>query len=154
MEGFTIGLRKQLEYVKKVLTDRDNETFEVSLKNSLFPEEPTALEIYTHGVSSLFWAAQKLRFPAKDDQGFALTIDLNSNIPLKDQMLDLYRKAITALNQYLGTVTEADLGSKIPSPFGGGEMRLLDWLGINIHHTIGHVAQALRLQSLYLRHKI
>jgi len=154
MEGITIGLRKQLDYMKKVLSDRDIETFDLSLKNPLFPDEPTALEVYIHGVSSLFWAAQKLRFPNKDDQGFALAIDPNANIPLKDQMVDLYQKSITALKKYLGTVTEAELESKIPSPFGGGEMVLLDWLGINIHHTIGHVAQALRLQSLYLRHKI
>ncbi|MHA1746461.1 MAG: DinB family protein [Promethearchaeota archaeon] len=153
MERIIIGLSKQLDYMKKVLSDRDIESFDISLKSSLFPEEPSALEIYIHGVSSLFWVAQKLLFPDKDDQEFALAIDPDSAIPLKDQMVDLYKKAIEALTEYLGTITDAELMTKIPSPFGGGEMVLLDWLGINIHHTIGHVAQALRLQSLYLRHE-
>ena len=155
MEGFTIGFTKQLRYVRKVLSDRNShsQSFEASLKNPLFSGEPTALEVYVHGVSSLFWAIQKLRFPAKDDQEFSLAIDPESTIPLMDQMVDLYQKAIDALTIYLGSISEDTLKEKIPNPFSESEIGLLDWLGINIHHTIGHVAQALRLQALYLRHK-
>lgn len=155
MESFTIGFTKQLRYVRKVLSDRNthSESFEASLKNVLFAGEPTALEVYIHGVSSLFWAAQKLRFPTMDDQQFVLAISPESDVPLMTQMIDVYQEAIDALTAYLGSITKDALKTKIPSPFGSGEIRLLDYLGINIHHTAGHVAQALRLQALYLRHQ-
>ena len=105
-------------------------------------------------MSSLFWAAQKLRFPEDDDAEFALAIAPESDQSLMDQMISLYRKTIEAFSSYLERVTEAELKGNIPSPFGDGEMILQEWLGINIHHTIGHVAQALRLQGLYLRNNI
>jgi len=153
MQGFTIGLHKQLEYVKSILSQRNNKSFELSLKNSLFTGEPTAIDVYIHGVSSLFWASKNLQFPNKDEHQFSLSIDSESNISLMDQMVNLYQKAIDAFTVYLGSVNEDDLEKKIPSPFGGDDMVLNDWLGINIHHTIGHVAQAIRLQALYLRNK-
>ena len=117
MEGFTIGLRKQLDYVKKVLSDRNTDTFDISLKTPLFPGEPTGLEVFIHGVSSLFWAAQKLLHPDKDDQEFALSLTPESDKSLMEQMINVYQKAIDTFTDYLGTITEADLETKIPSPF-------------------------------------
>lgn len=153
MQGFTIGLHKQLEYVKSILLQRNDKSFELSLNNSLFPGEPTAIDVYIHGVSSLFWASKKLQFPNEDEQKFSLSIEPESSISLMDQMVNLYKKANDAFTVYLESINEDDLEKKIPSPIGGDDMVLHDWLGINIHHTIGHVAQALRLQALYLRNK-
>ena len=153
IQKYTIGLQKQLEYAKNVLLQRNNKSFELSMKNSLFPGEPSALDVFTHGVSSLFWASKNLQFPNMDEHEFSLSIDPESNMSLMDQMVNLYQKAIDAFTVYLGLVNDEELKIKIPSPIGDGDMILHDWLGINIHHTIGHVSQALRLQALYLRNK-
>ena len=49
-------------------------------------------------------------------------------------------------------IKDDELNKTFKGPFG--ELSYENWFGFMIHHTIGHIYQAFRLQALYLRHNV
>ena len=72
-----------------------------------------------------------------------------------DQYIDLYEQILMILREIEKNMTRAVLKEHITYPFNPETtISRLDWIGLNIMHAVTHVGQALRLQSLYIRHKL
>jgi hypothetical protein len=147
------SLKFVYDYVKSLFEKRKDNHFEDSMKNSLFEKEQTAIDLFIHAISLLNWASRKTINPDLDNQEIAIKLDPESTAPLHDQLLDLFNTAIEAYVEARTKFTEEDLQKTFKSPFGR-EMTYEDWFGFIIHHTIGHIYQVLRLQAIYLRHKV
>ncbi|MFX1326156.1 MAG: DinB family protein [Promethearchaeota archaeon] len=141
------------DYAKTLFEKRKDNHFEDSMKNSLFEKEETALNVYVHAVTLLNWASKKTTNPDVDNKAISISLDPESTAPLHEQLLELYDKAIEAYVEARTKFTEEDLKMTFKSPFGR-DMTYEDWFGFIIHHTIGHIYQAFRLQAIYLRHKV
>jgi hypothetical protein len=96
---------------------------------------------------------KKMTNPDASNKDISIKLDPNSTAPLHEQLLDLFNKAIGAYEEARVKYKEEDLKNSFQSPFGR-EMTYEDWFGFIIHHTIGHIYQALRLQAIYLRQKV
>jgi hypothetical protein len=147
------SLKFVYDYAKSLFEKRKDNHFEESMKNSLFEKEETALNVYVHAVTLLNWAMKKTSNPDANNKDIAIKLDPESTTPLHEQLLDLFNKAIEAYVEVRTNFTEEDLQKTFKSPFGR-DMTYEDWFGFIIHHTIGHIYQAFRLQAIYLRHKI
>ena len=141
------------DYVKSLFEKRKDNHFEESMKESLFKGEKTALDLFVHSVSTLNFAMKKTTNPNANMKDIAIKLDPKSTTPLHEQLLDLFNKANEAYTEERIKYNEEDLKNMFKSPFGR-EMTYEDWFGFIIHHTIGHIYQSLRLQAIYLRHKI
>ena len=148
---------KSLEFVYDWVTNlfekRKGRNFEDSMKKPLFEGEQTAIDVFVHSISLLYWSSKKLTNPEADNKDISISLDPESKEPLHDQLLGLFKKAIDAYADARNLYKEEDLKNKFKSPFGR-EMTYEDWFGFNIHHSIGHMYQALRLQAIYLRQKV
>ncbi|MFW9824040.1 MAG: DinB family protein [Candidatus Thorarchaeota archaeon] len=141
------------DYAKTLFEKRKDNHFEDSMKKSLFDKEETAFNVFVHAVTLLNWASKKTTNPNADNKLISINLDPDSTAPLHEQLLDLYDKAIEAYVEARTKFTEEDLKKTFKSPFGR-DMTYEDWFGFIIHHTIGHIYQAFRLQAIYLRHKV
>jgi len=141
------------DYAKSLFEKRKDNHFEESMKNPLFEGEESAIKVFMHSISLLYWAMKKMTNPEADNKEISINLDLESTAPLHEQLLDLFNKANGAYSEARMKYKEDQLKDKFKSPFGR-EMTYEDWFGFIIHHTIGHIYQAFRLQALYLRHKI
>ncbi|MFX1479438.1 MAG: DinB family protein [Promethearchaeota archaeon] len=147
------SLKFVYDYAKTLFEKRKDNHFEDSMRKSLFEKEETAQNVFVHAVTLLNWAMKKTSNPDADNKEIAIKLDPESKAPLYEQLLDLFDKAIKAYEEVRIKFTEEDLQKTFKSPFGR-EMTYEDWFGFNIHHTIGHIYQAFRLQAIYLRHKV
>jgi len=141
------------DWVKNLYEKRKDVNFEDSMKKPLFEGEQTAIDVFMHSISILYWGSKKLTNPEADNKDISISLDPESKEPLHDQLLGLFKKAIDAYTEARNLFKEDDLKNKFKSPFGR-EMTYEDWFGFNIHHCIGHMYQSLRLQAIYLRQKI
>jgi len=141
------------DYAKTLFEKRKDNHFEDSMKTPLFKREKTAFDLFVHSVTTLYMAMKKTSNPNADSKDITIKIDRESTAPLHEQLLDLFNKGIEAFVEARTKFTEQDLKNTFKSPFGR-EMTYEDWFGFIIHHTIGHIYQAFRLQAIYLRHKV
>ena len=141
------------DYAKSLFEKRKDNHFEESMKTPLFKKEKTAFYLFVHSVSTLYMAMKKTTNPNADSKEISIKLDRESTAPLHEQLLDLYSKAIDAYVEARSQFSEEDLKNTFTSPFGR-EMTYEDWFGFIIHHTIGHIYQAFRLQAIYLRQKL
>jgi len=140
------------DYAKSLFEKRKKNHFEESMKNPLFEGEETAYNLFTHSINTLYWAMKIIANPDGDNKDISLKLDPESTAPLHEQLLDLFSKGIEAFEEVRTNFKEEDLKNTFKSPFGR-EMTYEDWFGFVIHHTIGHIYQAFRLQAIYLRQK-
>ena len=141
------------EYAQTLFEKRKDNHFEESMKTSLFKREKTAFDLFVHAVSTLYMAMKKTTNPDADSKDIMIKLDPASTDPLHKQLLDFFDRGIEAYVEARTKFTEEDLSKTFKSPFGR-EMTYEDWFGFIIHHTIGHIYQAFRLQAIYLRHKV
>ena len=147
------SLKFVYDYAKSLFEKRKDNHFEESMKNSLFEKEETAINVFIHSITLLNWASRKTTNPDADNKEIAIKLDPESTAPLHEQLLDLFSVANEAYEEARTKFKEEDLKNTFMSPFGR-EMTYEDWFGFIIHHTIGHIYQAFRLQAIYLRHKV
>ncbi len=148
------SLKFVYDYAKSLFEKRKDKHFEESMKNPLFKREQTALNVFIHSISLLYWAMKKMANPDADNKDIpTLKLDPESTAPLHEQLLELFSKAVDAYEEVRTKYKEEDLKNTFKSPFGR-EVTYEDWFGFIIHHTIGHIYQAFRLQAIYLRHKV
>ncbi|MFX1517205.1 MAG: hypothetical protein ACFFC6_12955, partial [Promethearchaeota archaeon] len=127
--------------------------FQESFENPLFEGEQTAAEVYIHGLTPLYKACMKIVNPEVDES--IVKLELNNELSLPNQYIELYERVIDVLRQIKEQLTEEDLRRHIVYPFNlDTTISILEWIGLNVMHTVTHIGQALRLQSLYLRNKI
>jgi hypothetical protein len=154
MDQYISVLTLQLKYMKQVFAKRtsDLDKFSQSLIQPLFPEEPSAFDVFKHGVESLYWGIKIAVSPGTSvDKNFSL-IDTQSYDNLQEQLEMAYDQAIATFIEHAPLFTKEKLAVKFMTPFGR-EMTFRTWFGINLHHTVGHVAQALRIQKNVLKHR-
>jgi hypothetical protein len=141
-------LEKQFSYVRTVLTTR-RKHFQESFEESLFANEKSAAEVFIHGITPLYESCQKLLANGSENPQPGPV--LNTNIDPLEQYLDLYNRTILLLKTVQQQLTETDLNQVVDVFNSQSQMKLRDWLNLNVMHTATHIGQALRLQSLYLR---
>ena len=141
------------DYAKSLFEKRKDNNFEDSMKNSLFEGEETALKVFIHSISVLYWSMKKMTNPDAKNKDISIKLDPESTAPLHEQLLGLFKKAIEAYAEERTKYKEEDLKKTFKSPYGR-ELTYEDWFGFMIHHTIGHIYQAFRLQAIYLRQKV
>ena len=147
------SLKFVYDYAQTLFEKRKDNHFEESMKTPLFKREKTALDLFVHSVSTLYMVSKKTTNPDADSKELTIRLDPNSTKPLHEQLLEFFNKGIEAFVEARGNFTEEDLKKSFNSPFGR-EMTYEEWFGFIIHHTIGHIYQAFRLQAIYLRHKV
>ena len=147
------SLKFVYDYAKSLFEKRKDNHFEESMNTPLFKREKTAKYLFVHSVSTLYMAMKKTDNPNASTTEISIKLDPESTAPLHEQLLDLFKKAIEVYAEVRVKFTEEDLKKTFQSPFGR-EMTYEDWFGFIIHHTIGHIYQAFRLQAIYLRHKV
>lgn len=146
-----IVIEKQLSYTKKVLSTR-KEHFQESFEYPLFNNEKSAAEVFIHGITPLYQYCHKI-LDGKIDESEP-NLELNAKFDLPEQYLDLYERTFLLLKAVQQQLTEKDLNQFVDVFNSQTQMRLREWLSLNIMHTVTHIGQALRLQSLYLRNKL
>jgi hypothetical protein len=145
-------VEKQLRYAKNIILGR-KEQFQESFENSLFEGEQTAAEVYIHGLNPLYKSCMKILDPKMDDS--LLKLEFNNQLPVYEKYIDLYEQVLKILKELEEKMSESDLKKHITYPFNPDTtISRLEWIGLNIMHAVTHVGQALRLQSLYVRHKL
>ena len=147
------SLKFVYDYAKNLFEKRKDNHFEESMNTPLFKREKTAQYLFVHSVSTLYMAMKKTTNPNAGNKDITIKLDPESTAPLYEQLLGLFNKAIDAYEEERIKYTEEDLKKTFTSPFGR-EMTYEDWFGFIIHHTIGHIYQAFRLQAIYLRQKV
>ena len=149
---YLIVVEKQVRYAKNIILGR-KEQFQESFENSLFEGEQTAAEVYIHGLNPLYKSCMKILDSKIDDSN--LKMEFNNELPVYEKYIDLYQQVLKVLKELESKMSEADLKEHIAYPFNPDTtISRLEWIGLNIMHAVTHVGQALRLQSLYLRHKL
>ncbi len=146
------SLKAVYSYAKSLFDKRKENHFEDSMIKPLFDGEETAQNVFLHSVSILYWASYTVLKPEAKEGEYKLELDPASESPLHIQLLELFKKAMGSFIEARSQFNEEDLSRKFKSSFG--EMTYETWFGFMIHHTIGHIYQAFRLQALYLRHKV
>ena len=147
-----VVIEKQLGYTKNAILER-KEYFQESFENPLFEGEQTAAEVYIHGLTPLYRSCTKLLDP--DINESAINLEFNKKLAVHDQYIDLYEQILVILREIENKMSRAVLKEHIMYPFNPETtISRLDWIGLNIMHAVTHVGQALRLQSLYIRHKL
>ncbi|MHA2227164.1 MAG: hypothetical protein ACXAC8_18250 [Candidatus Hodarchaeales archaeon] len=146
-----IVIEKQFSYLKNVLAAR-KEHFHISFENSLFEGEQSPAEVFIHGITPLYRYCRKI-INSKIDES-TLNIELNIELDYPDRYLDLYEKILHLLREIQEKNIEEDLNQLVETFDSKTLMTLREWLNLNIMHTVTHVGQALRLQSLYIRHNL
>ncbi|MFX0087424.1 MAG: hypothetical protein ACFFAU_17370 [Candidatus Hodarchaeota archaeon] len=149
---YLVVVERQFSYTKDILLARKAQ-FHESFENPIFEGEPTAADVYIHGITSLYKSCAKILKPNTNESKFNLTI--NKELDLPEQYIDLYERTLQILKEIQQKMTSGGLNRYILHPFNPNtKISLLNWIGLNIMHTVTHVGQALRLQSLYIRNKL
>jgi hypothetical protein len=142
------------DYLKSLFEKRKDNHFEDSMKNPIIEGEETALTVFVHAASICYWGAKLVIDPTIDQKELRLELDPSSTKPLYEQLLDMYEVAKNSFIEARSKYKEEELGGSFKRPWDGKDMKLDDWFGFIIHHTIGHIYQAMRLQAIYLRRKL
>jgi len=92
MVEFLSVLNQQLNYVGKLFQEqaKNPETFCSSLEQPLLEHEPSALDVYLHGINSLLWGILKITAPETPDEACAVHLDPLSSRPFNEQLVELY----------------------------------------------------------------
>lgn len=152
MVDYLIIVERQLRYAKNIILGRKVQ-FQESFEKSVFEGEQTAAEVYIHGLTPLYKSCMKILYPEIDES--TLKLEFNSELPLPEQYIDLYEQVHKILREIEEKMTKEDLKEHIVYPFNPDTtISRLEWIGLNLMHAVTHIGQALRLQSLYLRHKL
>ena len=149
---YLIILEKQFSYTKNLLLARKDQ-FHESFEKSLFKGESTAADVYIHGLTPLYKACMKILNPEIDES--TLTLEFNGELSLPEQYIDFYEEVIRILKEIKEKMISKDLEEHIVYPFDPDTtISRLEWIGLNVMHAVTHIGQALRLQSLYLHHRL
>ena len=146
------SLKAVYGYAKNLFDKRKDNHFEDSMNKPLFDGEETALNVFLHSVSVLNWASNTILKPEAKEGDFKLELDPNSESPMYKQLTELFKKAMGSFIEARTQIKDDELNKTFKGPFG--ELSYENWFGFMIHHTIGHIYQAFRLQALYLRHNV
>ena len=146
------SIKAVYSYAKSLFDKRKDNHFEDSMKKSLFEGEETAINVFLHSVSVLYWASNTILKPEAKEDDFKLELDPASESPLYKQLSELFKKAMGSFIEARSQFNEEDLSKIFKGPFG--EITYDNWFAFMVHHSIGHIYQAFRLQALYLRHKV
>ncbi|MFX0173862.1 MAG: hypothetical protein ACFE9L_18415 [Candidatus Hodarchaeota archaeon] len=145
-------LEKQFSYLKKVLSNR-KEKFQESFECSLFNGEPTASEVYVHGLKPLYKNCYKILNPDFNDS--SIKFEMNVNLNLIERYIELYERTLQLLKQIRLELTDEDLNKPLNvSTELKPQISIQEWICVNVMHTVTHIGQALRLQALYIRNKL
>ncbi|MFX0185903.1 MAG: DinB family protein [Candidatus Hodarchaeota archaeon] len=149
---YLIVVERQFSYTKNILLARKAQ-FQESFENSVFEGEPTAAEVYIHGITSLYESCAKILTPEINES--KSNLEINKELDLPEQYIDLYDRTLQILKEIQQKMTKKDLNRYVVHPLNPDtKISLLKWIGLNVMHTVTHVGQALRLQSLYIRNKL
>ncbi len=150
MKDFITLLKINHTYVSRLFEAREK-YFEESFKTSLFPDEPTAFEVFMHAITALYRLSKRL--VGEPPENFP-DMALDPQLPLHKQLLQAYDVAITTFNDAITAFSKEDLDKPFSGPHPEFVSTLREWLAFITMHTLGHVSQALRLQAIYIRHKM
>jgi hypothetical protein len=138
--------------MKKVFSTR-KEYFQESFECSLFNGEPTASEVYIHGLKPLYQNSNKILRPDFNDS--SVKFEMNMNLNLTERYIELYERTLQLLKQIQIKLTDEDLNKPLNvSPGLKTQISIREWICVNVMHTVTHIGQALRLQALYIRNKL
>jgi hypothetical protein len=154
MYEFYLVLQQQFNYFKGVLGERynqDQSQFQDSLRNPVFPEEQTALQVFTHGVDSLYFSSKKIMNPKIKEHECKLASSIAKKENLYEGLLEAYQIALDAFEVIVQTFSADRSEEEVQTTFPNRIMKLHKWVAINVFHTVGHIAQAMRIQAIYLR---
>ncbi len=146
------SIKAMYNYAKNLFNKRKDNHFEDSMKKPLFEGEETAINVFLHSISVLNWASNTILQPDAKEGDFKLELDPTSKFPLHKQLTELFKKAMGSFIEARSQIKENELKNTFKGPFG--ELSYENWFGFMLHHTIGHIYQAFRLQALYLRHNL
>ncbi len=151
MIDYQLILEKQFSYVTDIFLSR-KDSFSESFEKPLFPSEPSAAEVYIHGLSSFYKSCVNLI--AKEGDNSLVKFEMNKNLDLPSQYLELYENTIQIFKQVQQKMANEDLNTCIAFPLNPEKtISILEWISLNVTHTVSHVAQAIRLQALFFRNK-
>ena len=154
MDEFYAVLEQQFNYFQQVMGERyeqDRVRFQDSLKKSIFPGEPTALQVFTHGVDSLYYSSKKIMNPKIEEHECKLETMIEKKENLYEGLVEAYQIALDAFKTIVDTYSVDQNEEEVQTTFPNRTMKLQQWIAINIFHTVGHIAQAMRIQAMYLR---
>ncbi|MFX1508318.1 MAG: hypothetical protein ACFFDC_19730 [Promethearchaeota archaeon] len=147
---YLIIVERQFSYTRNILLARKSQ-FQESFENSVFEGEPTAADVYIHGITSLYNSCAKIL----ETNESRFNLEINKELDLPEQYIDLYERTLQILKETQQKMTNEDLNKYIVHPLNPDtKISLLKWIGLNVMHTVTHVGQALRLQSLYIRNRL
>ncbi len=150
MKEYVALFKINYNYVFQVFESR-KERFEHSFTTPVGEGEPTAEEVFIHAVTAMYKHSIRLLDPTKPLGSISLSLD--ESLPLSEKLLEGYRIAIDTFEKAISTISEDQLDKIAESaPPHARHLTLREWIGYITMHTIGHVAQALRLQAIILRH--
>jgi hypothetical protein len=143
-------VEKQFSYVKKVLESR-SASFSKSFQNPLFEGEPSAAEVFIHGITPAY---NLFNTPGYDNFKKPIS-NFSSDQNRPGQFIGLYKQILLDLEIAEQNLTENDLNEMVAYPFNP-ETQIMrrEWIGLTLMHMLTHIGQALRLQSLYIRNKL
>lgn len=144
-------VEKQFSYTKKIFASR-KEFFQTSFKNPLFEGEQSPAEVFIHGITPLYQNCCNILNIEFNEHIFA--IDHVSEITKPERYIELYERTLFLLKEIQKNIKEEDFNNFLDIPNSESRITLREWLNVNIMHTVTHVGQALRLQSLYIRNKL
>ncbi len=145
-------VERQFSYIANVFHNR-RQAFQESFENSLFEGEQSAADVYLHGVKTLYKYCSKLLNP--DFEESRHIIEFDQKLSVLEQYIDLYKRTLLILKEIEQKFTNEELKQKVINPLNpASNIVLLDWIALNVMHSITHIGQALRLQTLYLRYKM
>ncbi len=149
MDSLVTMFKLQYNYVTQ-LFQRRSERFEQSFTRSILENEPTAEEVFRHAIMTMYKHSVRLMDPSKPLS--SINMELDASLPLKERYLEGYRLAIETFEKAVRTIPPDQLDEKAEmAPPHAQHMTLREWLSFVAMHTVGHVAQALRLQAIALR---
>lgn len=155
MDNYTLVLQHQLKYFKRIMTARIEKysNFDESMHESLFLDEPSPLDVLLHGFTNLNYACQKLMHPDIKAADCEVTLVNGDGSNLCAQLIDIFTKIFDYFTQTESSFLLEDKSKLVDTTFPDLQMELQEWLALNIFHTVGHIAQSMRLQGVYLRQK-
>ena len=140
-------LQANFDYVKSLLTRRAETSNDVSVRqseyaliNPLLENTDSAEDLFRHGTHTLYHFSH-YDFTPPEDLEFH-PFEEKENQSLIEELIDRYQQTITAFSKYMDRAPSADIEK---------HQKLISIL---VMHLIGHVGQAIRLQKLYLEHRI
>ncbi len=149
MHDFVLLFKINYNYVFQTF-ERRRDKFDESFTMSIREGEPSAEDVFRHAIMTMYKHSVRLMDPTKPLP--SINLELNDSLPLRERYLEGYRHAIDTFEKAIDALTMEQLDEKAQmAPPHAQHMRVREWISYITMHTIGHVAQALRLQAIALR---